>query len=321
MRPIRTISRPASRVADQHRPRTGSAGPGRLGRDLVTLVRPGQWVKNLIVVPVPLIDQESWRLASIWQVGWAVLTFTVAATMVYIVNDIFDRHRDRGHPTKRHRPIAAGHVSVPTALVLVVSLGGLLLGLVSLQPWSWSWPIAAYLLLSFAYSMGLKHVPPVDVFVVASGFALRLTLGYVAVQTEISGWLLTCVFSLCLLLTVGKRRQELAATRGEHRPALRGYTIALADQLMVLSAVITAGTYLLYLRTEAPLGDYGLAAAVLAAPLALFGLFRYLQLISVHQSGENPVRTLLRDPPLVGNSLVWMVVSGSFLLASHISQT
>ena len=288
-------------------------------RDVIALMRPGQWLKNPFVVSVALLDLDVWRAASLWHIGWAILALTIASSIVYIVNDIVDRHRDRGHPTKRHRPIASGRVSVPAAVALAVLLFGLLIAVLSPQPWDRSWPVAVYLLIATAYSAGLKHVPLVDIFVVATGFGLRLMQGYLAVGTEVSGWLLTSVFSLCLLLTVGKRRQELTSTGGAHRPALRGYTLPLIDQLTVLSAVLSAGSYLLYLRTEAPLGTYGLAAAVVSAPLALFALFRYLQLVLVNEDGENPVRLLVRDPALVVNSLLWLALSGGFLVASRLA--
>lgn len=290
---------------------------GGLVRNVLLLTRPGQWAKNVLVVSVALLDLDDWSVAALWQVGWAIVAFTVASTLVYTVNDIVDRNRDRAHPTKRRRPIAAGLISVRAALLLLVAQAGLLVAVLAAQPWSRAWPIAAYLLVTIGYSAGLKHVPLVDVFVVATGFGLRLMQGYVALDIGVSGWLLTCVYSICLLFTVGKRRQELVATGGAHRPALRGYTVALADQLMVLSAVLAVGSYLLYLRTEAPLAEYGLAAAVLSAPLALFGLFRYLQLVLVGKGGENPVRLLLRDPALVVNALLWVALSGGFLLASR----
>jgi decaprenyl-phosphate phosphoribosyltransferase len=316
--PVPVAERPA--VA----PRIGLPGEladtGRVGfgRDLVSLVRPGQWAKNLLAVSVPLFDLDVWSLAGVWRVLWAIAAFTVASTIVYVVNDIVDRERDRGHPTKRHRPIAAGRIPVPAAVLLLFGQLGLLAGMLSLQSWSLSWPILAYLALTTCYSTVLKHVPLVDVFVVAAGFGLRVMQGYVVLDAEVSGWLLICVFSLCLLLTVGKRRQELTATEGAHRPALRGYTVALTDQLMVLSAVLAAGAYLLYVRTEAPLGAYSVQAGVLTAPLALFGLFRYLQLVLVHNGGDDPVRLLLRDPALVVNSLLLVGLSGGFLIAAHV---
>jgi 4-hydroxybenzoate polyprenyltransferase len=301
-------------------PVTGAArGRTDLLVDLVQLVRPGQWPKNLLVVSVPLLDLEVWRLATLGRLLWAVVGFTIASTLVYVLNDFMDRRWDAANPAKRHRPIAAGRVSTRMVVMLATGQLALLTAVLSLQPWHWSWPIAVYLLLNLGYSLGLKHAPLLDVFLVAGGFGLRLLQGYLAIDARLSGWLLTCVFSLCLLLSVGKRRQELVATGGAHRPALRGYTVPLAEQLMLLSAVLAAGSYLLYLRTEAPLGPYGLAAAVSSVPLALFGLFRYLQLVLVRGAGANPVRVLLRDPPLVVNAVLWALLSGGFLLATRMS--
>jgi decaprenyl-phosphate phosphoribosyltransferase len=290
---------------------------GVVAGDLFRLTRPGQWAKNVLVVSVPLLDLETWSLTSLWRLSWAIAAFTLASTIVYVANDVADRTADSTNPAKRDRPIAAGRVSSRLAILLAGALLVTLLAVLSLQPWTLAWPIGAYLLLNAGYSIGLKHVPLVDIFLVAAGFGLRLVQGYVAIGTEVSGWLFTCVFCLCLLLTIGKRHQELVATGATHRPALRGYTAPLTQQLMGLTAVLTAGAYLLYLRTEAPLGRFGPVAALLLAPLALFGLFRYLQLVLVRGAGEDPVRTLLRDPALVVNSVLWAGLSGGLLLASQ----
>lgn len=286
-------------------------------RDVLALTRPGQWAKNLLVIPIALLDLRGWSASAVARLAWAVAVFTVASALVYLLNDILDRHRDRAHPTKRLRPIAAARVSIRAASVLATVQIGLLAGLLCLQPWQRWWPVASYLALAAAYCLALKHVPLLEAFVVAIGFGLRLALGYVALDIDPSGWMLICVFSLCLLLTFGKRRQELVLTGGAHRPALRGYNLPLIDQLMMLSAVLSVGAYLLYLRTEAPLGEHGLVAAVLSAPLALFGVFRYLQLVLVDNSGDNPARLLLRDPALVANALVWAALSGGLLAAAH----
>jgi 4-hydroxybenzoate polyprenyltransferase len=287
----------------------------RLAADLFRLVRPGQWPKNLLVVSVPLVDLGVWRWTTVWGVVWAVVAFTLASTLVYVLNDALDRERDRAHPVKRHRPIAAGRLSMPAVVAYASVLSGLLVVVLSVQPWSWAWPIGVYLLLNLGYSLGLKNVPLLDVFLVASGFVLRVIQGYVAADFPPSGWLLICVLSLSLLLAVSKRRQELTATDTSHRPALLGYTVPFTEQLMVLSAVLAASSYLLYLRTEVPFVSTGSAAVALLAPLALFGLFRYLQLIAVRGGGGDPTRTLLRDPPLVVNAALWMVLSIGIQLA------
>jgi 4-hydroxybenzoate polyprenyltransferase len=285
--------------------------------DLLRLTRPGQWAKNVLVVSLPLLDLASWRPAELGRLAWAVAAFTLAAVLVYILNDVVDRELDRAHPTNRHRPIASGRLSLATVAVFGGTLAVLLALLLSSRPWAWAWPIAVYLVVNLAYSLGLKHVPLLDVFLIAIGFLLRLVQGYVVVEAPPSGWLLICVFSVCLLFTVGKRRHELVSTGAAHRPALSAYTVALTDQLMVLSAMLSAGSYFLYLRTEAPLGQHGPTATALIAPLALFGLFRYLQLALVRGAGGDPVRTLLRDPVLVVNALLWAVISAGFLLAAR----
>jgi 4-hydroxybenzoate polyprenyltransferase len=290
---------------------------GGLGRGVLGLWRPGQWPKNLLVVALPLLDLRVWTLAALGEVAVAVVTFTVASTVVYTVNDIADRERDRGHPTKRLRTIASGQVPVPTAVLCAAGQGAILAGILSTRPPAAAAPIVAYLLLSFGYSLRLKHVPLVDAFAVALGFVLRLLAGYLAIRATASGWLLISVFSFCLLLTLGKRRQELRTVGPAHRPALRGYSVPLTDQLMLLSAVLTAVAYLLYLRTDAPLGDYAAAATLLSAPFALFGLFRYLQVVELDQGGEDPTRLLVRDRPMLINSGLWLALTGALLTAAH----
>lgn len=290
--------------------------PGTVAGALVRLARPGQWPKNILVVSVPLLDPQSWDRGALTGLSWAIVAFTLAAVLVYVLNDLVDRRRDADNPVRWHRPLASGRLTPRAATVFAGAVATLLVGVLTLQGAANAWPIAAYLLLNVGYSLGLKHVPLLDVFLVATGFVLRLVHGYLATGAAIPGWLVTAVFTLCLLLALGKRRQELRSTGGVHRPALRGYTVALTEQLMQLSAALTAGSYLLYLRDEAPLATYAPLAAVLLTPMAVFGLFRYLQLVLVHDVGGNPVRTLVRDPALVANTALWAVLSGVFLVAA-----
>ncbi|MEU5721998.1 UbiA prenyltransferase family protein [Micromonospora sp. NPDC047738] len=296
---------------------TDASRVGTLAGTLLRLARPGQWPKNVLVICLPLLDPLSWNRGALVNLVGAVVAFTLASVLVYVLNDLVDRRRDAHNPDRWHRPLASGRLSPRTAVLFASALAVLLVGVLTLQPAATVWPIAGYLLLNVAYSLGLKHVPLLDVFLVATGFVLRLVHGYLATGAAIPGWLLTAVFTLCLLLTLGKRRQELHSTGADHRPALRGYTVALADQLMQLSATLTAGSYLLYLRDEAPLGAYASTAVVLLTPMAVFGLFRYLQLVLVHNAGGHPVRVLVRDPALVANTILWAALSGGLLLAAR----
>ncbi|MFI5741686.1 UbiA prenyltransferase family protein [Streptomyces anulatus] len=283
-------------------------------RDLLALLRPGQWVKNLAVVPLALLDTHPWGTAAFLRTGWAVLGFTLASALVYVVNDLADRERDRLHPVKRHRPIASGRVSTLAAFVLTGALALALAGWAVAGPaWQW-WPTALYLALSLAYSQGLKHVPLVDAFIVATGFVLRLVQGALLIGAQMSEWLALCVFSLCLMLALGKRRHEMTAAGRAHRPALRGYTLAFLDHLVVLVAVLTAVSYVLYLRDDASLAAGASLVTLLSAPCAVFGLARYLQLLLVEEGGGNPVHVLFRDRATLVNAALWAVLVALALL-------
>lgn len=274
--------------------------------DLVRLVRPGQWPKNLLVVPLALFGTAP-TAGSLARVAWAVVVFTLASSLVYICNDIVDRHRDRAHPTKRNRPIAAGRVGRVAAVCFAATVAALLGVACAAAPQVPWWPVVAYLALNVAYSRWLKHIPLVDVFVVAAGFVLRVVQGTLAAHALPSSWLLVSVFSLCLLLIVGKRRNEMAVADREHRPALAGYSGQYLEYLMVLCSVLTTTTFLLYLSSVRFAAPYTDGAVLFTVLFATFALARYLQLVVVHRDGADPVSTLLGDRVLVVNGLLWMV--------------
>ncbi|MEV7802900.1 UbiA prenyltransferase family protein [Microbispora sp. NPDC088329] len=285
--------------------------------DLLALVRPAHAAKTLLVVPVVLADAPAWTLDTLAGLAWAVGAFILAGACVYIGNDVADRHRDRFHPVKRHRPVAAGRVSVRTAGLCCVVLLALLAMVVSTGPGRPYWPVLTYLGLNVAYSRVLKHIPLIDVGTIALGFALRVLQGYLAVGARVAEWLLVAVFSMALLLAIGKRRQELLGTGAAHRPALRGYTVQLADQLLLLTCVLATVTGLMHLRTDALLEPYGQTAMLLCTPPALFVLFRYLQVVLVDGGGGDPVRELLADRGIAVAGLALAVVLGVTILLTR----
>ncbi|MDI6099383.1 UbiA prenyltransferase family protein [Actinoplanes sp. NEAU-A12] len=288
-------------------------------RDLVTLIRPHQWAKNLLVVPLVLLDGTALNLSALFAVAWAVLGFTVASSAVYVFNDIADRHRDRLHPVKQLRPVASGRVGVGLAYAYGMMLVLLLIAVAvsgPVTPAAW-WPLLVYLALNVAYSRGLKHVPLIDVFVVALGFVLRVVQGYVAAGTPVAGWLLVAVFSLCLVMILGKRRHEVGTGGALHRPSLRGYSTQYLDYMIVLCSVLAVSAFLLYVDDAFP-APYGTAALLGSVPFGLFALARYLQALVVLGDGGDPVRVLLRDRTMVVTSLLWALVLGSILLTAQL---
>jgi decaprenyl-phosphate phosphoribosyltransferase len=286
-------------VADStaHRPRPGA--------DFLLLLRPLHVAKSLLLVPVALIDTPGWSLPELTRVGWAALTFSLAAASVYIGNDLADRECDRLHPVKSRRPIASGRISVRAGRFSGACLLVALAGLVAFAPGGPYWPVLAYLALNVAYTRFLKRIPLIDVCAVAFGFVLRIVQGYVSLDTRASEWLLVAVFSVSLLMLIGKRRAELLEAGADHRPALRGYSIELTNQLLPLTGVLAVTAGLIYLGTEARFGQYQHIAVLVSAPFGLFALFRYLQVLLVNGGGADPVRALLRDPVMVATVGLW----------------
>ena len=287
----------------------------RPARDLVRLVRPRQWAKNLLVVPLALLDTPAVNLGAAGRIAWAILLFCVASSFIYVINDIADRHRDRAHPIKRDRPIASGRMAVRVAAACAAGLL-VLLGLM-LAVSSATWPVLVYLGLNLCYCFWLKHLPLLDVFIVAIGFALRATYGYLVLGTHLSPWLLTSVFLLCLVLIVGKRRHEASTVGAEHRPSLRGYSVQYLDYLFVLTMVLTFTAFLLYLSASRFAAPYTDAALMISVPCGLFGLARYLQVVVVEHAGGDPVRVLMSDRPMLASAALWTVLLGLTLLASQ----
>lgn len=285
--------------------------------DLITLSRPIHAMKSLLLVPIALIDAPHWTMRELGAIGWAVAAFTLAAACVYVGNDIADRDRDRNHPAKRRRPLAAGQVSVRAGILYCATLLALLGVLIGTAPGGPYWPLLAYLGLNVAYSRGLKHIPLLDMGTVALGLVLRVVQGYVTLGRPVSAWLVVAVLSVSLLLLTGKRRHELMTAGTEHRPALRGYSMELIDQLLPLTGVLSVVAGLIYLATDAPFGSYHQVAVLISAPFALFSLFRYLQLLVVHRDGGDPVRTLLRDRALVIAGVLWIAALAVILMLAH----
>jgi 4-hydroxybenzoate polyprenyltransferase len=287
-----------------------------LPRDLVTLVRPYQWAKNLLVVPLALIDTPRLGPAVFGRVAWAVVLFTLASALVYVMNDVYDRHRDRDHPDKAHRPVAAGRVSVPVAYGFgAVIAAGLVAAVLFGPAFPW-WPLAVYLSFNVAYSRGLKHVPLLELLFVAVGFLLRVVQGYLASGAAVSSWLLVSVFSLCLLLILGKRRYEMSTGGSTHRPSLAGYSVAYLDLLMGLCAAVTVSGFLGHLQATVP-ASYQVVALVGSTPCALFAIARYLQAVVVDGGGGEPTRVLLRDRAMIVNAVLWAALLGGTLLVTH----
>ena len=283
---------------------------------LLVGMRPRQWYKNLIIYLAFFFTiNEAWTptadistaLNLFGVTTLAFLIFSALTGAVYLVNDILDVESDRLHQRKRRRPIASGRLSIPAAwsaaaVLAVIGLGAAfalapLFGVISI----------VYALLNIAYSLLLKHIALVDVFVISGGMVLRAVAGAAILQVPISPWLYLCTALAALLLALIKRRSQLL-TAGEaapsQRPSLREYTVESLDPLIIITATASLIAYSLYTFAAPNLPDNN--AMMLTIPFAAFGLFRYILLTRIADAGENPEDLLMGDLPLIVSILLWL---------------
>ncbi|MDH5676179.1 MAG: decaprenyl-phosphate phosphoribosyltransferase [Myxococcales bacterium] len=271
----------------------------------IRLARPKDWLKNVFVfLPVPFALASGAQLDPVPFV-LGLLGFMLTTSAVYSFNDARDAERDRLHESKRSRPVAAGLVSESGAYVysaLLVSAG---LGLA----WACGRPaaipiFAAYIGLQLAYSLGAKHITLVDVFLLSSGFVIRVLLGCTLLQVPASNWLLLCASTLALFLSLAKRRGDLVKGLDDnHRPSLAGYNTAFLEQAMGICAGMTIVAYALY-TLESEVLKPGREFAAL--PFVVFGVLDYLRLAHVRGKGGSPVDVLLSSPALLVAGVGWL---------------
>lgn len=274
------------------------------------LLRPHQWMKSGFVF-VGLLFGHAWRDAAIVQsVLLAAAAFALAASAVYVLNDFTDRVRDREHPQKRRRPLAAGLVSPQEALLLAGACMLLALTLAFASAPAVLLIVASYILLNVAYSLKLKHIVLLDVFVIAAGFMLRILAGTLGVGIAPSHWLLLCGLMLTLFLGFAKRRAELKVLEGRgggHRKVLDDYDPQLLDQLIAICAANTIVSYSLYTVSAETLAMHGTAHLIYSVPFVAYGIFRYLFLLHRRAGGGDPATALLRDRHLLGACAGWLI--------------
>lgn len=270
---------------------------------LSKLLRPKQWIKNGFVLAPLLFAGQYASVPAAGKALFAAFLFCLASSATYIVNDIHDLEHDRRHPKKSlTRPLAAGIISVPTALAVLGMLYVILL-LSWLKAPHVAEVIFGYLLLNLAYTFVLKHQPVVDIFTIAIGFVLRVVVGAVALDAPLSGWMLVTTLCLALYLAAVKRRQELSQSGIEGRKVLEKYSVALVDRYAEMSATGAVVFYSMFVMSARP-------QLIITVPLVLFGLFRYWYVVEKLDGGESPTDALLADYQLLLTVVLWIAACG-----------
>jgi 4-hydroxybenzoate polyprenyltransferase len=280
--------------------------------NLLKLMRPRQWVKTCFVF-MGILFASAWHdRQMVKHVSMAALAFSLVASGVYVVNDLLDREQDANHPHKRLRPLAARTVTLGSAVSLTVFLWivGLVLGyLVSLPVLL---ILTAYILINFGYSLGLKHIVLVDVFLLASGFMLRILAGTTGVGIAPSPWLLLCGLMVALFLGFAKRRAELyASSEGStgDRKVLANYQPVFLDKLIVITSTCVILTYSLYTMSESTIKVHHTESLIYTVPFVMYAIFRYIYSLHNQTMGSDPALEIFRDYHILASIVAWLLLT------------
>jgi len=277
--------------------------------DYLKTLRIRQWIKNGFIFAALVFDGQLFNSQAIFSTLLGFTVFCFLSSSVYFLNDVFDREADKQHPTKKHRPIASGRISVGNALIFVAVLSVASLSAAYLLSRSFFIICLIYFLMNLVYSKWLKHIPILDVMIIAAGFVLRVGAGVTLIEVErFSPWLYVVTTLLSLFIGFGKRRAELvllAEGANQHRTVFEGYTIGFLDQLITIVSSTTVVAYSLYSFSAPNLPENH--AMMLTIPFVLYGIFRYLYLIKVKESGGAPTELVLKDRPLKISVLLYSI--------------
>jgi decaprenyl-phosphate phosphoribosyltransferase len=275
----------------------------------IRAMRPRQWIKNVLVLSAPLAAGRLFETGVIINAALAFIAFCLISAAIYLVNDVRDVEEDRLHPKKRFRPIAAGELAVPTALVLaaVCAVIGLGIGFITAIPLGIT--LAAYAIIQIVYSTLLKHYPVIDLAVVSSGFLLRAVAGGVATAIPLSQWFLLVASFGSLFMVAGKRYSELKSlgVGAGTRKSLERYSQSYLRFVWMLAAGTVLVSYSLWAfenRGDAWLGVPWTALSI--APFTL-ALLQYALEIDAGTAGE-PEDIVLGDRILQALGVLWLIL-------------
>lgn len=274
------------------------------------LARPNQYVKNGFVWFPLFFGHKLLDSQALWNTWWAFLAFCLAASSVYILNDLKDVEEDRRHPVKKYRPLASGLLRPAQAVVFMILLLVIsLVIIVTLLPPEFLFIVGAYLLLNILYTFFLKHLAIIDIVCIGIGFVLRIFAGGLAADIRVSHWIVLMTFLLALFLALSKRRDDLLLEACGHNPrkCLNGYNLEFVSSSMVIMASVVIMAYILYTVSPEIIVKHGTNQLYLTSVWVIIGLLRYLQITLVEQRSGSPTLILLKDSFLLAVIILWIL--------------
>jgi len=283
-------------------------------KSLVSLciaLRPEQWIKNLFLFLPLVFGKQLFNFPTNLQSCIAFFLFSLTASAIYLLNDIFDIEKDKAHPVKKTRPLAAGHITTRQAFISALALGlfSLILAFI-LNPY-FALVLVIYIILNVLYSIFLKNIVIIDVFCIATFFLLRIAAGGIIAQVEISQWIVLMTALLALFLGFNKRRQELSTVQtdsNESRTVLSHYNTYFIDQMIAVITSSIVVVYMLYTIDSNTIMRFETKQLIYTIPFVYYGIFRYLYQIHKIQSDGEPTTILLSDKTMQINLILWIAV-------------
>lgn len=284
------------------------------------LIRLNNWIKNLFIfIPLffssELLNSDKFILTLFVSIGFSFVT-----SFVYIINDIYDIDFDKNHPDKKFRPIPSGIISIRKSLFIGLSL--FVIGLIIL----WFTSIDSFLLtiiyfvLNVSYSYKLKHIPIIDFVVISIGFVIRILIGGVIGEIELSQWIIVMVFLLSLFLAVTKRRDDVYQFEVEdkiNRKVVDKYTVAFMDKIITIVSSVLIVSYLLFITSGDVVKRYPSNSLLITFIFVLIGVFRYNQITYVYNKSGSPLKILFYDHFLQIILICWTL---TFFIIIYLNQ-
>ncbi|HEY4061592.1 MAG TPA: decaprenyl-phosphate phosphoribosyltransferase [Puia sp.] len=285
------------------------------------LLRPKDWAKNLFLFIPLFFGSEIFNVDKLIRVSYGFIAFCCIASSIYIINDYRDREDDRKHPVKCKRPLASGTVSPTAALIICGLLMILGFGIAWWIREKFLFVLAIYFLINLGYSMGLKSVAILDIFLLAAGFVLRIKGGSVISYVPLSEWIVVMVFLLAVFMAIGKRRDDVLLkmkTGADMRKSIKGYNLEFLNVLLALVSAVIIVAYFMYTmsdETKIRLGTYRLYYTCI---FVMAGIMRYLQIIYISTDSGSPTKILYKDRFIQLTLLLWIA---SFIVILYIRDT
>ena len=268
-------------------------------KDYFILVRPHQWVKNLLLFLPAFFALRMDEVEVLVSVSFGVIAFFFLSSSVYILNDYLDREQDAKHPTKKDRPLASGRIPRTGAFILMGSLAALGLLIFGLIDKYALYLVTGYVILNILYSYRLKHIPIIDIFIIAIGFVIRVAVGAMMVSPhiELSMWIVLMTFLGALFMALAKRRDDvlLAADGKQVRKSIDGYNLEFINSAMMVMASVLIVSYISYTISPEVQSKFDSQNLYFTVFLVILGVLRYMQITFVEEKSGSPTKILLGD--------------------------